>query len=68
MSDHTSPAVDVERAMPLRLNVPTWRYQGEREAADLAYCVRFGVDKAPEPTIAPGGALAYALPAVDPRR
>ena len=40
----------------------TWRYLGERGAADLAYCSRFGVAEAPEPAEAQGGALAYALP------
>ncbi len=46
----------------VRLNVPTWRYLGEREAADLAYCARFGVAAAPEPTVVHGGAWAYTLP------
>ena len=42
---------------------PSWRYLGERAAADGAYCVRFSVTEAPEPYVVPGGAWAYALPA-----
>lgn len=49
------------------LYAPTWRYIGDRDAADLAYSARFGVAIVPEPSIAPGGAWAYALPAVDQR-
>lgn len=47
---------------PASPRATSWRYLGERTAADLAYCVRFGVTVAPEPYVAPGGALAYALP------
>lgn len=46
----------------------TWRYLGDRAAADHAYCIRFNVPHAPEPRIAPDGAWAYALPAVKPSR
>lgn len=46
----------------------TWRFLGDRTAADQAYCVRFGVNLAPEPFVAPGGAWAYALPDADPGR
>ena len=53
-------------AVPLRPLMsprePTWRYLGDRTAADQAYCARFGVNQAPEPVIALGGAWAYALP------
>jgi hypothetical protein len=53
-------------AVPLRPLMsprePTWRYLGDRSAADLAYCARFGVNQAPEPIVALGGAWAYALP------
>ena len=42
----------------------TWRYLGERDEADRAYCFRFSVQQAPEPIIVPGGAWAYSLPAV----
>jgi hypothetical protein len=42
--------------------IPTWRYLGAREAADAAYCARFGTTEAPEPTLVPGGIWAYALP------
>jgi hypothetical protein len=42
----------------------TWRYIGDRAAADRAYCARFGVSQAPEPIVALGGAWAYALPSV----
>jgi hypothetical protein len=48
--------------------VPTWRYLGDRTAADTAYCIRFGTDKAPEPAITPGGLLAYALPGTEMAR
>lgn len=40
----------------------TWRYLGERTAADLAYCARFGVVVAPEPMMMSDGILAYTLP------
>lgn len=43
----------------------TWRYLGDRDDADRAYCFRFGVSQAPEPFVAPGGAWAYALPVVE---
>jgi hypothetical protein len=45
--------------------VPTWRYLGNREAADIAYCARFGTTEAPEPSMAPGGLWAYALPTTE---
>ncbi len=48
--------------MATRSSAPTWRYLGERAAADLAYCARFEVAEAPEPTVVPGGAWAYPLP------
>lgn len=44
------------------IHAPSWRYIGERAAADGAYCVRFSVAEAPEPYVVPGGAWAYALP------
>ena len=47
-------------------SAPTWRYLGDRTAADMAYCARFGVTEAPEPTRAPGGIWAYTLPAAVP--
>lgn len=40
---------------------PTWRYIGDRAAADQAYRLRFGVAEAPEP-IAFRGMFAYTLP------
>jgi hypothetical protein len=46
----------------------TWRFLGDRTAADHAYCVRFNVSHAPQPLVAPDGAWAYALPAVKPPR
>ncbi len=46
----------------------TWRYIGDRIAADNAYCARFDVAQAPEPSVALGGAWAYALPAIEPLR
>lgn len=45
----------------------TWRYLGERTAADDAYCVRFGVSQAPEPSIGHDDVWAYALPVVELR-
>ena len=51
---------------PARSTAVTWRYAGEREAADLAYCARFGVAEAPEPAAAFGGGWAYPLPAAMP--
>ncbi len=42
----------------------TWRFLGDRDEADRAYCFRFGVNQAPEPVVVSGGAWAYALPAV----
>lgn len=44
------------------LNAPSWRYLGDRNAADVAYCERFGVDEPPEPTEAWNGVWSYALP------
>ena len=46
---------------------PTWRYLGDRAAADLAYCARFGTTEAPEPAMAAGGVWAYPLPATQAR-
>jgi hypothetical protein len=55
-----------ETAMPtVGPYVATWRYIGDRDAADRAYCARFGVAVAPEPSIALGGALAYTVPIVE---
>lgn len=48
--------------------VSTWRYLGDRGAADQAYCERFGTTEAPEPAVTPGGLWAYALPATEPPR
>lgn len=49
-----------------RMSHATWRFMGDRDAADQAYCVRFAVSQAPEPIIALGGAWAYALPSEQP--
>lgn len=46
----------------------TWRYLGERLAADDAYCARFGVSHAPEPSKGHDNVWAYALPVVEPPR
>lgn len=46
-------------------SAPTWRYLGDRDAADLAYCARFGTREAPEPAVGPGNTWAYALPPTD---
>jgi hypothetical protein len=58
------PTFDSSPVPQVRSNAPTWRYIGERDAADLAYCRRFAVSKAPEPSLVVGGILAYALPEV----
>lgn len=50
-------------AIAASIHAPSWRYMGDRAAADGAYCVRFSVTEAPEPYVVPGGAWAYALPA-----
>ncbi len=47
---------------PMSPRDATWRYLGDRAAADNAYCARFGVTAAPEPYVVPGGGWAYALP------
>ncbi len=56
-----------ERAVGPRTSTPTatWRYIGDRTAADLAYCAHFGVSQAPEPFVALGGAWAYAVTPID---
>lgn len=46
----------------------TWRYLGERVAADSAYCARFNVQQAPEPLVSQDGAWAYTLPGSTPSR
>ena len=51
-------AADVRR--PIR--GVTWRYLGDRTVADATYCVRFGVQQAPEPLVALDGSWAYELP------
>lgn len=48
--------------------IATWRFLGERAAADDAYCTRFGVSHAPEPTVDRDKVWAYALPVVEPPR
>lgn len=50
------------------VRVATWRFLGERAAADDAYCTRFGVSHAPEPTIDRDKVWAYTLPVVEPSR
>jgi len=52
--------------VPASMHQPSWRYIGERAAADGAYCLRFSVTEAPEPYVAPGGVWAYALPTTRP--
>jgi hypothetical protein len=46
----------------------TWRYLGERAAADDAYCARFGVSQAPEPSVGQDKVWSYALPVVESPR
>lgn len=64
-SDPQDPQSQVEE-IPMRqvatTREATWRFLGDRAAADQAYCLRFGVNSAPEPFVAPGGAWAYPLP------
>ncbi len=57
---NTFDEVMVSTAVSMR--AASWRYMGERAAADSAYCLRFSVPEAPEPYAAPGGVWAYALP------
>ena len=52
---------------PAVIGTLTWRYLGERAVADAAYCVRFGVVVAPEPSEY-AGVLSYAVPSDVPRR
>ncbi len=62
----TSPeprVFEMERVATAWPSGPTWRYLGDRAAADLAYCGRFGTTEAPEPVMVVGGAWAYAVPA-----
>ena len=62
VSDSTMIEPGPEAAMG-RPTTDTWRYLGDRDAADLAYCARFGVQQAPEPMRVQGGVWAYAVPA-----
>ncbi len=65
MSTPTTQPVTGEpglEALPARPTTDTWRYYGDRDAADRAYCARFGVQEAPEPVRVIGGTLAYAVP------
>lgn len=59
----TDPKTAREAGAPGRYDI-TWRYLGDRDEADQAYCFRFDVSQAPEPVGIPGGAWVYALPAV----
>ena len=52
----------IPAAPSARISHATWRYIGDRVAADQAYCARFSVTLAPEPIVALGGAWAYTLP------
>lgn len=74
MSDSDSQTVEQVAAEAIARplappRVATWRFFGERAAADDAYCTRFGVSHAPEPTsIGQNNMWAYALPVVEPPR
>jgi hypothetical protein len=50
---------------PPSVSYATWRYFGERLAADSAYCARFGITEAPEPILMRGVWL-YTLPTAEP--
>ena len=50
------------------IRTASWRYSGDRAAADLAYCARFGVAQSPEPYAVGGGVWAYALPGAESSR
>lgn len=50
---------------PVRGYEAQWRYLGDRMAADAAYCLRFGVVQAPEPSSMPSSVWSYAIPAVE---
>ena len=62
LSESTTVEPGHEAAM-VRPATDTWRYLGDRDTADRAYCARFSVTEAPEPVSLQGGTLAYALPA-----
>lgn len=69
MSNGDANTTENERRMsPVTTNIPTWRYLGDRTSADVAYCVRFSVQQAPEPTESLSGVWHYALPSALPRR
>jgi len=69
MNDGNSFALTSERPLPTpSTNITTWRYLGDRTAADLAYCVRFDVQEAPEPVGSLAGVWSYALPATFVRK
>lgn len=68
MSEEEQGAVTIERRTGVGASAPlTWRYLGERTAADAAYCIRFSVKAAPEPSEY-AGVLSYAVPIDVPRR
>lgn len=50
------------------IRTASWRYCGDRAAADVAYCARFGVTVSPEPYALGGGVWAYVLPGAAPPR
>lgn len=62
---HADGGMVATQAMP---RGATWRYRGERAAADLAYCARFGVADTPEPFAMGGDIWAYALPGTASQR
>ena len=53
---------------PIRTLEAQWRYLGDRVAADAAYCLRFGVAQAPEPSGMPSSVWSYAIPVVESKR
>ena len=67
MSNAEPPTFELQPVgLTLGPSIATWRFVGDRGAADLAYCARFGTTEAPEPTVALGGAWAYPLPGPQP--
>jgi hypothetical protein len=49
---------------PVRISEAQWRYLGDRTAADAAYCLRFGVVDAPEPSGMPSSVWSYTIPEI----
>jgi hypothetical protein len=67
MSNAEERVPDGERRPKIAPTTTIWRYLGDRDTADRAYCIRFGVQEAPEPTEFGSGVWSYAVPATTQR-